>query len=153
MAKYLINRYLNNFSTIFDPCAGFSGRMLGTVSLGKKYIGQDINSITVKEANNLINDFCFTDAIYNLKDSIYDTGNYECLFTCPPYGDKENWHQDIEILSADEWIQTCLTNFNCKAYLFVVDKTTLFKNYIVEELKNKSHFGTNTEYVIYISKN
>lgn len=150
-AKYLINKYLNNTSTIFDPCAGFSGRLLGACALNKKYIGQDINSISVRESNELIKDLNL-DASVIIKDSLYDSGEYECLFTCPPYGDKENWHQDIEILSADEWIDVCLKNYKCKNYLFVVDKTEKYKDYVVDKIINTSHFGSNEELVILIKK-
>ena len=52
-AKYLIKKYLNEYSTIFDPCMGFSGRLLGAAALAKYYIGIDINSITCKEAKEL----------------------------------------------------------------------------------------------------
>lgn len=150
-AKYLIQKYLNNFDTIFDPCAGFSGRMLGTCCLGKKYIGQDINSITVKESKQIA-EFLKLNVELNVEDSLYNTGIYDCLFTCPPYADKEIWHQDIEIYSADEWIDVCLKNYTCKTYLFVVDKTEKYKNYIIEEITNNSHFGSNTEKVILINK-
>ena len=148
-AKYLINKYLSDSKTIFDPCAGFSGRMLGTCVLGKRYIGQDINSTTIREAKEL-RDYFKLDAELRVKDSLYDTGEYEALFTCPPYGDKECWYQDIEVFSADEWITTCLKNYKCKAYLFVVDKTDLYKDFIAEELPNKSHFGSSTESVVFI---
>ncbi len=148
-AKYIIKKYLNNFDTIFDPCAGFSGRMLGACAANKKYIGYDINSITVEESNKLKNLLKLDAEIY-CKDSLYIKETHECLFTCPPYGNKENWHQDIEVLSADEWIETCLKNFKCKKYLFVVDKTDKYKNYIVDNISNKSHFANNSELVILI---
>ena len=151
LAKYLIEKYLNDYKTIFDPCCGFSSRMLGACTLGKKYLGQDINSITIKESDEL-KEFLNLDANLIIKDSIYDSGIYDCLFTCPPYGDKETWHQDIEILSADEWIDLCLQNYSCSAYLFVIDKTNKYKSYIVENIKNTSHFGTNTESIVLIKK-
>ena len=44
--------------------------------------------------------------------------------------------------------ETCL-----KKYVFVVDETNDFKNYIVEELCNNSHFGSSTEKLIIIDKN
>lgn len=150
-AKYLIKKYLDTYNTIFDPCSGFSGRLIGACSLEKNYIGQDINSITVKESNKLIQDLNLSAKVI-LKNSLYNTGKYDCLFTCPPYGEKENWHQEIEILSADEWIATCLQNFDCNEYLFVVDNTERYKDYIVETLENKSHFNTNYEKVILIKK-
>jgi hypothetical protein len=151
MAKYLIQKYLSEFCTIFDPCAGFSGRMLGACSLNKKYIGQDINSVTMIEASRLA-DFLKLDVCLSNKDSLYDSGNYECLFTCPPYGNKENWCQDIEELSADEWIEACLQNYKCKRYLFVIDKTEKYQQYIVEELQHKAHFSTAKELVILIDR-
>ena len=83
-------------------------------------------------------------------DSIYNKATFECLFTCPPYGDKENWHQDIEVLSADEWITTLLQNYKCKKYLFIVNDTVDYKEYVVDIIKNKSHFGQNEEKVILI---
>jgi len=150
-AKYLIEKYLNEFDTIFDPCSGLSGRLLGACILNKKYIGQDINSISVKESNGIIS-FLNLEAKVIIKDSIYDKGIYDCLFTCPPYSDKENWHQDIEILETDEWIDTVLKNYKCKKYLFVVDNTFKYKDYIVETADNRSHFGKNTEKIILIEK-
>ena len=151
-AKYLIEKYLSEYAEIFDPCCGFSGRMLGTCILGKHYIGQDINSITIKESNK-IKDYFNLNANLRVNDSIYDSGEYECLFTCPPYGNKENWHQEIEILSADEWIDVCLKNYKCEAYLFVVDKTEKYKDFVVEEFKNKSYLNENSEQVVFIKNN
>lgn len=148
-AKMITEKYLGEFSTVFDPCCGFSGRMLGVCSCDKNYIGQDINSITVKECNRLRQRLNLSSVIM-LKNSLYDSGEYECLFTCPPYGNKENWHQDIEELSADEWIDVCLKNYKCKRYVFVVDKTEKYKEYIKETINNNSCIGKNTEFIIVI---
>lgn len=147
LAKYLINKYLYDYNIIFDPCAGFSGRLLGAHLLNKRYIGYDINSVTVEESKRLARHFDI-DAKVLVEDSLYASGKFKCLFTCPPYGDKENWHQDIEVLSTDDWVKTCLKNFDCDRYLFVIDDTKYFTDYIVESINNKSHFGTNSEIVI-----
>ena len=37
-AKLIINKYLSEYDTIFDLFSGFSGRMLGTISLGKNIL-------------------------------------------------------------------------------------------------------------------
>lgn len=89
VAKYLIKKYLDNYDTVFDPCCGYSGRMLGCCSLNKRYIGQDINPITVAEANELKKELKLN-AELKVSNSIKDSKNYDCLFTCPPYFDKEN---------------------------------------------------------------
>ena len=151
LAKYIVGKYLSNYKIIFDPCSGYSGRMLGVCSLGKRYIGQDINPETVKESKDIVKYFNL-DASVECKNLFEDSGDYECLFTCPPYGSKEKWNQEIKNKSCDEWIEEILSRYKCKEYIFVVDKTEKYLDYIVEELKNKSHFGSNLEYVIKISR-
>ncbi|MDR2458395.1 MAG: hypothetical protein LBD41_08010 [Clostridiales Family XIII bacterium] len=149
-AKYLIEKYLN-YNTIFDPFSGFSGRMLGACSLNKHYIGQDLNPTTMTESNK-IKEFLNLNAQLNQKDIFQSNGKYECLFTCPPYNDKENWGQEIKNLSCDAWIEECLDRFKCKSYLFVVDTTEKFKSNIVEVKTNKQHMGSNTESIILFTK-
>ena len=149
IAKYLIKKYLNNYQIVFDPFSGYSGRMLGCCSLNKKYIGQDVNEITINESVEIKN-FLHLDSELSCKDIFESSGEYDCLFTCPPYGDKENWNQVIKNISCDQWIDECLKRFKCKNYLFVVDNTEKYKNNVVEEICNKSHFGLNTEKIILI---
>lgn len=151
LAKYIIYKYLNDFSVIFDPCSGYSGRLLGALSLNKKYIGQDINCTTINESNQLIKFLNSSDAIVSCCDSTSSSGNYECMFTCPPYSSKEVWKDTgCNIYSADQWIKLLLEKYKCKKYVFVVDETYEYKEFIVETLTNKSHFGINTEYIIVI---
>jgi len=155
LAKNLIEKYLGNVDLIIDPFSGFSGRMLGAFNSNKKYIGFDINEKHVKESNEIIayksiQDFC--------KVEVQDLTTFEgidwqnqnaALFTCPPYEDKESWNKNEIEKSCDEWIDLCLEKHKgCKRYLFVVDETEKYKDKIVETLTNKSHFGTNFEYVI-----
>ena len=149
LAKRLIRTYLNEFDTILDPFSGFGGRLLGTCSIGKKYIGFDINEQMVKNGNDIIS-FFNLNATITKKDVFENFGEYDCLLTCPPYNLKETWGEEIKDLSCDEWIDICLKNFKCKKYLFVVDDTKKYKNNIVEEIANNSHLGTNTEKVILI---
>lgn len=151
IAKYLIKKYLNEYSEIFDPFCGYSGRMLGCCALNKKYIGNDINQITIGEANQ-IKDYLKLNADLNCIDIFKNVGTYNCLFTCPPYNDKENWNENIKNLSCDEWIDICLSHFNCKKYLFVVDKTEKYKDFVIEKIENNSHFNTNKEKIILIKQ-
>lgn len=159
-AKILIYKYLNNYDTIFDPFSGFSGRMLATLSMNKFYIGRDISYIHIKESYQII-DFlikCKThfDIIYpdlQIANIVDYSGEYDCLFTCPPYGNKEIWKGGIsDTRSCDDWIDICLNNFKCKRYVFVVDDTMKYKEYITDVIINKSHFGKNNEYVVVIDR-
>ena len=152
VAKNLIERYLKEYDTVFDPFSGFSGRMIGTELCGKKYIGSDINEAHVKESNDIIDYMNYHNSsviTHNIFE--YENTSYECLFTCPPYSDKENWNGDADVdKTCDEWIDICIEKFKCKAYLFVVDDTHKYKKFIVDTIENKSHLGTNFEKVILI---
>ena len=149
-AKLLIHRYLSEYDEVFDPFSGFSGRMLGTVSLGKKYIGQDISSIHVKETNDIIDYFDWHDkASVTVDNCLTSSGTYQCLFTCPPYGDTERWLDvPVDTRSCDDWIDVCLSNFKCDRYLFVVDITKKYIDNVVDTITNKSHFGANEELIV-----
>ena len=150
-AKYLIKTYLNEFSEVFDPFSGFSGRMLGCCALGKKYVGQDINTKHVIESNRII-DYLKLDASVKEQDIFIDQGKYECLFTCPPYGLKEIWNENETNYTCDMWISQCITRYDCKKYLFVVDSSERYKDYIIGKITNRSHFGNRKEYIVLITK-
>ena len=149
LAKHIVKTYLLDYETVFDPFSGFSGRMLGTCACGKKYIGQDINETHVKESNEIIDKFKLNATILQ-KDIFESIGEYDCLFTCSPYNLKETWNTNETNKSCDEWIDECLTRFKCKRYVFVVDKTEKYKDKIMEEISNKSHFSNSKEYIIVI---
>lgn len=156
-AKQIISRYLSDCTQIFDPCSGFSGRMLGAISLGKQYIGQDISQIAVNESNNMLRFLreqgFMVDAEVHQADSLVTHGTYEALFTCPPYKDLEQWldvppNQE----TCDEWIAACLQNYDCKKYVFVVNETERYEKYIVDTIENVSCMSESVEYVILIDR-
>lgn len=151
LAKHLIETYLNEFSEVFDPFSGFSGRMLGCCALCKKYIGQDINTKHVIESNKVI-DYLGLNASVKKQDIFTDQGKYECLFTCPPYNLKEIWNESETDYTCDMWITQCITRYDCKKYLFVIDSTERYKDYIIDEITNSSHFGAKKEYIVLIAE-
>lgn len=166
LAKYLIVKYLDEFDTIFDPFSGYSGRMLGTLSLNKNYIGQDLCELSINESQQiydyiqgiLFNNFLEVPQVkLTCTDSIQESGEYGCLFTCSPYGNIENWKGVPSLgYSCEKWIDICLDRYKCKKYLFVTDELkpdSRYYKYVVEELVNTSHFGSNKEHVVLIAGN
>lgn len=154
LAKHLIETYLSEFDTIFDPFSGFSGRLLGAASLGKNYIGSDLNSNVVEESNSIIDFLGFDKQKYSVvqADILQQTGKYECLLTCPPYGKKEYYNSEIVFKSCDGWISECLQRFDCKRYVFVVDVTTEYQDHVVGKIASASHFASIEEVIIVIDK-
>ena len=156
-AKLIISRYLSEFDIIFDPFSGFSGRMLGTIAAGKRYIGQDISEIHLHESSQIIEFLKHhgysPEVELHQKDINCSRGEYPCLLTCPPYQEKEQWLDvPIDLRTCDDWIDLCMENFNCQRYVFVVDNTEKYKDNIVDTITNKSHMNKNHEYVICIDK-
>lgn len=150
LARYLTLKYLSEFSTVFDPFSGFSGRMLGVSSTDKKYLGQDLNNRVVNESNQILSFLKIDSATVISKDVLESSGEYECLLTCPPYNKKEIYNAETEFKDCDGWIYECLKRFNCKRYVFVIDKTEVYSNYVTETISNESHLNSTSEYVVVI---
>ena len=161
LAKNLILKHLNNFNTIFDPCSGYSGRLIGSLCAGKNFIGYDINDVTIQESIQLYNYIkpLFSNLTCNLhvKDSLNTEQEFDCMLTCTPYENIEEWingegKKITSKMNCDDWIDKLTQNFKCKKYVFVTDGNILkYKNYVQEELENTSHFGKNKEYVVVIN--
>lgn len=80
-----------NVSSIYDPCAGWGHRLIGSYDI--KYIGNDFDSRTVDGLNRIISDFNMSDKVIYNNDCRYFTpdGDYEAVFTCPPYFNVETY--------------------------------------------------------------
>lgn len=86
IAKYMYVKYSNEGDTVFDPSAGFGGRLLGASSCNRKYIGTD--PWTTDELKEIVD-------YLNLSNiTLFDKGSEEVKleensidfsFTSPPY--------------------------------------------------------------------
>lgn len=151
LARYLTLKYLSEYKEVFDPFSGFSGRLLGVASTGKQYCGQDISSAHVQESSSIVEFLSLQSCCsVSCKDVLQSSGAHECLLTCPPYSSKETYGSETVFKSCDEWIDECTQRFSCKAYVFVVDSTEKYKQYVTETLHNSSHFSKSKEYVVVI---
>lgn len=154
-AKELIQEYFPDCKTVIDPFSGFGGRMIGVCSLGKKYIGFDINKKIVECSNNLLK-------VMNLNATVrYEDickgkkHKADCLLTCPPYNLKETWDEKIQDKSCDEWIDICLKNYQCNTYIFVVDKTEKYKKFVVKSITNGKkgkHINNGSQQIIVMTR-
>ena len=150
-AKYLVTTYLDEFQEVFDPFSGFSGRLLGVASLGKKYIGQDLDSTHIEESNNIVTFLNLqNDVKLSVKDILDSTGTYDCLLTSPPYYDKEIYGNEQVFKTSEQWIDECLERFMCKKYVFVVDNPGKYSKYVVEKISHRSFMSNSCEYVVLI---
>lgn len=152
-AKDLIQKYITS-DVILDPFAGWGTRCDAAKELNKKYYGWDLNKELVDwhhEKGRLFDTGCGIE--YGDANNIKTIRENCSVFICPPYTNFEIYFdgQDLKTTQC-EWLQIVMNNIpNAKEYLMVckiVDEG--FEKYIVEEKVNKSHLGTNKEYVLLI---
>ena len=147
-AEELITKYCTS-DIIVDSFAGWGARYDASVALGKQYIGIDLNDKLVawhKSKGRTI----------ELGDASTFTYNDTCsVFICPPYQDIEVYFegQNSKLTQCD-WLALVMKNVpNASEYLMVckvVDPG--WEKYIVATKENKSHFGSNKEYVILVKQ-
>lgn len=124
LAKQIILSTKKNKGTLFDPCAGWGGRMLGTVAAGWKYIGCEPNINTYKHLIEIIQFLEIEDyvTLYNVAYEQLDLnkiGIVDIVLTSPPYFDLEIYDSNdnqsyIKYSSYNEW----LNNW----YLMMIEK-------------------------------
>ena len=118
LAKQIILSTNKSYGTLFDPCAGWGGRMLGTVAAGWKYIACEPN---VETYNNLLRIIEFLNignsvTLYNIPFEELDLnilGNVDIVLTSPPYFNLEIYTDDTtqsynKHQSYEDWLDNWL---------------------------------------------
>lgn len=161
----IINTHLG-VKTVLDPCAGWGGRMLGTVASGNRYIAFEPNVETYENLNNLV-DFLdirdrvllYNDVAENMSD--YDFSSVDMVFTSPPYFNLEVYSDnerqaENKYSSYEEWktkwltdvIQKCIMRLNRKGYscwnVHNVGKMKMIED--VEKIHNLFNFRLTDEF-------
>lgn len=156
-AKRILKKYATQ-SVIVDPFAGWGTRCTASAELKLEYVGGDFNEQLVLWHNSKGREnIQFKDA----REFKYD---YPCtVFICPPYSDPktgrcfedynfEGFDDSAKALSQCDWLKIVMNNVpNASEYIMVCKIVDAgFEQYIVETKSNKSHFGTNNEYVLVV---
>lgn len=102
---------------VFDPCAGWGGRMLGSIAAGaESYTAFEPNTQTYENLLRLVNFLGIQDKVRIYKDSAlnmnqYGIENIDVVLTSPPYFDLEVYtHEDTQSITG------------CTSYQMWVDK-------------------------------
>lgn len=95
IAKYVYMKYSKEGDVVFDPSAGFGGRLMGAMSCGRKYIGVD--PLTIPELYEMGAALSFKDftLIQNGSEFVkLDENSIDLAFTSPPYYNLEVYSKD-----------------------------------------------------------
>ena len=157
LAKDIISKYCTS-DVIVDTMAGWGTRCDAAIELGKTYIGIDFNKELVSwhQSRGRIG-ISYGDA---------NTWTYDercSVFICPPYSDPqtgrcfedynfEGFDQSAKALSQCDWLKIVMKNVpNADQYVMVCKiLDDGWEKFVVDTKKNRSHFGTNNEYVIVV---
>jgi 16S rRNA G966 N2-methylase RsmD len=114
MAKMVVTNL--NGTKVFDPCAGWGGRLLGSVSSGAEYIAFEPNTETYEGLVRMVKFLGIQDKVTLYKDSAlhmdkYNIHDVDVVLTSPPYFDLEVYsHEDTQSITG------------CTSYQMWVDK-------------------------------
>ena len=121
-AKMIIHKYLSEYDEIFDPFSGYGGIMLACIAMNKRYIGQDVSEIHVRESLNMVQFLKDNDIEMDISLGISDPsktkGKYKCLFTIIP--------------NDDRYIDICLKNYECEKYIFTMEETEKYQSKVID---------------------
>jgi 16S rRNA G966 N2-methylase RsmD len=117
MAKMLVSNL--GGVKVFDPCAGWGGRMLGSIAAGAElYTAFEPNTETYKNLLRLVSFLEIQDKVLIYNDSAlnmgkYDINNIDIVLTSPPYFDLEVYtHEDTQSItgctSYRDWVDKFL---------------------------------------------
>lgn len=118
---------------IYDPCAGWGGRLLAAHGLGASYVSIDANRKLVAELGEMVRDLR-SDSVVVYGDSsnkdcvltLMNGKNADLVFTSPPFYDKEIYSADEcqslkSFASENEWVHGFLIPMINNALLVLRD--------------------------------
>ena len=134
-AKLFIKRYLKEYNTIFDPDMRYNGTILGTVSLGKEFLGICRDEIVHRETTNMIE---FLKKYYPINASLYPIGvEFPCMLT---------------VVENDDQITEYMHKYKCSRYVFITSGTEKYNMYVADMITTKVYDNTKVEYVLVIDR-
>lgn len=116
MAKMVVSNL--NGKVVFDPCAGWGGRLLGSISAGAdKYIAFEPNTETYHGLLRMVKFLGIEDKVELHKDSALNMDDYpikdvDIILTSPPYFDLEVYsHEESQSIAGCNSYQMWVDNF------------------------------------------
>jgi len=110
VARFIYERYCPKGGKVWDPCAGFGGRLLGALAAGVRYIGTDVEPETI-EGNKRLAALLGQSAELILSPAEdFDPPKVDLVFTSPPYFDIERYSEGSDqswqkYPTMEEWVE------------------------------------------------
>lgn len=93
VAAWIYRTYARPGATVWDPCAGYGGRLLGAHVAGVRYVGCDVDEATVSGVRALGERLGADARVVQASAEEFDPGAVGLVFTSPPYFDRERYSE------------------------------------------------------------
>lgn len=110
VAKWVYSTYCKPGDSVWDPCSGYGGRLLGAHVAGVRYIASEADEATVR-GNVALGESLGADfKISNCTAEEFSPPSVDLVFTSPPYFDQEQYSTDDKqsyrrYLTFDSWCE------------------------------------------------
>lgn len=105
----ILNKYISEGDTYFDPSAGWGVRMLCALRNNINYIGLDANDILIyrlKELSKICKEVGFkgnSKLYFGVSEKSNELANVDLVFSSPPYFNLEDYHYGLQSISYGEY--------------------------------------------------
>lgn len=163
-AMWFYKKY--DIQTIYDPCMGWGHRMVAALKLGIPYMGNDINKNVIENNKDILvylrNTFEIKTPVILLNEDSSKLSKKcaDCIFTCPPYLNKEIYTnigaENLNEENFEKWFLKTISSGYFKYYSVITDQKTkpilerCFQSLNLEFVENikvgkniKNHFSKN----------
>lgn len=128
VAHFLCSEYCSPGGLVFDPCAGWGGRLLGALVAGCRYLGVDLSSQTCEglyrigsrsvDLLSLGRDF-FQIVNSDILKLERESNSVDFVLTSPPYWDQEEYKDSQSFESVEVWVSKFLKPMVEKVFSFL----------------------------------
>lgn len=93
VARFIYDRYCPKGGSVWDPCAGYGGRLLGALTVGVHYTGTDVEDATIKGNQELAVVLGHSQhvSLYCCPAEEFEPPPVDLVFTSPPYFQQEQY--------------------------------------------------------------
>lgn len=91
VARFIYETFCKPGDRVWDPCAGYGGRLMGAAAAGVHYVGTDVEPETVKGNRALADALGYTCEVHCVPAQDFDPPPVSLVFTSPPYFDQEQY--------------------------------------------------------------
>lgn len=92
IAKFMYETYCPEGGKVWDPCAGWGGRLMGAAAAGVQYVGTDVEPETVQGNQKLAEMLGYDAQVVQHPAQTFELpGPVDMVFTSPPYFNVEHY--------------------------------------------------------------